>query len=78
MKKSAILILVVALVCMLCACGRSKTPETTDHTTQPSTGTMPTIISPTIMDPTLETNIPDPSVDTSMPDIDRDMHPDTK
>jgi len=79
MKKIFIIALGFALAASLAACGCSRTdaPTTpsTNATTTPSTSPTTTILDPTIMDPTFETNIPDPNVDTSMPDpsVDTEM-----
>lgn len=66
---------VIAVSLAACGCSRSDTPSTptTTPTTAPSTSPSTTIIDPTIMDPTFETNIPDPNVDTSMPESTTNM-----
>ncbi len=73
MKKFLMIVMIIAMVALLCACGRTNVPETTQtepsiQETDPMPHMDPTILDPTILDPTFETNIPDPSVDTRIPD----------
>ena len=70
MKKFGIFALTVILLISLVACGRRKETKPT-ATTSNTRSTVPdvTILDPTIMDPTLDTNIPDPEVDSTMPDL---------
>ena len=68
MKKIGIIFIAAILTLALSACGRNKKSEATDPQNE-SRDTTPTLVDPTILDPTLETNIPDPSVDTRMPDM---------
>ena len=68
MKKIGIIFIAAILTLALSACGRNKKSEATDPQNE-SRNTSPTLVDPTILDPTLETNIPDPSVDTRIPDM---------
>lgn len=68
MKKIGIIFIAAILTLALSACGRNKKSEATDPQNE-SRDTTPTLVDPTILDPTMETNIPDPSVDTRMPDM---------
>ena len=73
MKKLCALILAMLLVFSMSACGcqnskdmdnnMTQSPTSTTERTEPSTAdTMPSIVDPTILDPTFETNIPDGTV----------------
>lgn len=68
MKKFIFAVLVLVLATALVACGcqnRGNTANSSIATTQPTTApTTPTIIDPTFMNPTIETNIPDPDINT--------------
>ncbi len=71
MKKLCISILGLVLAFSLAACGCSRTetpaPSTTPSTAAPTVPVIPST-TPSMPEPTFDTNIPDPSVDTSMPD----------
>jgi len=65
MKKLSLVFLAIVLCFALVACGRRNKPA---ETTIPSkeNSTIPGM-DPTIMDPTIHTNIPDPEIDNTMP-----------
>lgn len=63
MKRISLFVLAAVFAFGLTACGRKKAEDPI-----PDTTIDPNIVSPTILDPTLETNIPDSEVDTQMTD----------
>ena len=68
MKKISMIAITVVMALSLVACGRNK-DKNESKPTDDTKITTPTVLDPTILDPTLDTNIPDPSVDTSMPEL---------